>query len=182
MKKRVYLSLGSNLGDRRARLAQALEEMRAAGLEVERLSSLYETEPVEPPGRRSGRWFLNCAVEIRTGLMPRQLLHCLQRIEQRLGRKRGAREPQSRQKAPAWMGHGPRTLDMDILLYEDRVIKTAELTVPHPRLAERRFVLEPLSEIAPALRHPVSKLTVLEMFAALRDPSRVLRVEEKSWP
>ncbi len=197
MKKRAYLSLGSNLGDRHAHLERALEEMRAAGLEVERTSSLYETEPVDPAGRHRGHWFLNCVVEVKTELMPRQLLHCLQRIEQRLGRKRASRRPQSRRRepapapvdrrgasvpqAPAWMWRGPRTLDMDILFYEDRVIETAELTVPHPRLAERRFVLEPLREIAPGLRHPVTKLTVAEMFTALGDTHRVTKVVEE-WP
>ena len=161
--KRVYLSLGSNLGDRRAYLAQALEEMRAAGIRVERVSSLYETEPVGSPGHRpQGGWFLNCAVEAQTELMPRQLLRRLRRIEQRLGRKRSGR-------------NSPRTVDLDILLYEDRVMNTAELALPHPRLAERRFVLVPLAELAPGLRHPTLRKTVAELLAKTPDRSRVRR-------
>lgn len=160
MRKRVYLSLGSNLGDRKAHLEQVLEEMRAAGLEVQRVSSFYETQPVDFPRQD---WFLNCAVEVETEMMPRQLLRKLQRIERRLGRRRLAKR-------------GPRTVDIDILLYENSVIKTAELTVPHPRLAERRFVLEALREIAADARHPVSRKTVGEMLNAVRDTSRVQRV------
>ncbi len=163
MKKRLYLSLGSNLGDRRALLARALEEMRAAGIEVRRVSSLYETEPVDYLGQG---WFLNCAVEAETEMMPRQLLRRLQRIEQRLGRKRLVRR-------------GPRTVDIDILLYDDRVMRAADLRIPHPRLAERRFALEPLGEIAPEVRHPVSKKTVKEMLADLRTPGRVRKVKER---
>jgi 2-amino-4-hydroxy-6-hydroxymethyldihydropteridine diphosphokinase len=151
--KTVYLSLGSNLGDREGNLAAAITLLEASGVSVTRASSIYETEPREV---RDQPWFLNLAVETRTQLLPLQLLARILRIEQQLGRRR------LRPK-------GPRTIDIDILLYGSSVIDTERLTVPHPRLAERRFVLEPLAEIAPGLRHPVTRRTVQEMLAAVRD-------------
>lgn len=160
MKKRVYLSLGSNLGDRRARLNRALEEMQAAGIEVKRVSSIYKTQPVDSV---RGAWFLNCAVEGETRMMPRQLLRRLHGIEQRAGRRWLARR-------------GPRTLDIDILFYENHVMHSPELTIPHPRLLGRRFVLEPLREIAPEARHPLSGRTVQELWAELRGSGRVVKV------
>ena len=160
MKKRVYLSLGSNLGDRRAHLDRALEEMQAAGIEVKRVSSIYKTEPVDTFHQP---WFLNCVVETETEMMPRQLLRSLQRIEHRAGRKRLVR-------------HGPRTMDIDILFYENHVMHSPELTIPHPRLLERRFVLEPLREIAPEARHPASRRTVRELWAESRGSGRVEKV------
>jgi len=162
MKKRVYLSLGSNLGDRRAHLERALEEMRADGIDVLRLSALYESEPVD---FRAQRWFLNCVVEAETECMPLELLRRLRRIETRLGRRR---------LAPSRL-RGPRTIDIDVLLYANHVMRTSELTIPHPRMTERRFVLEPLRELAPDLRHPVNRRTVAELLTAVRDRSRVRR-------
>lgn len=161
MKKLVYLGLGSNLGDRAAYLKRVLEEMRAAGIEVRRVSTLYESEPVDFTPQP---WFLNCVAEVETGLMPRQLLRRLQQIEKRLGRQRGVRR-------------GPRTIDIDILLYGGHVMNTEELTIPHPRLSERRFVLEPLRELAAGLRHPVSRRTIAGLLAAVSDRSRVQRVK-----
>lgn len=128
---------------------------------MRRVSSVYETEPV---GVRNQPWFLNVVVEGETELFPVQLLERMQAIEIRLGRRRPA-EP------------SPRTIDIDILLYGDFRIQRLDLTVPHPRLAERRFVLEPLVELAPELRHPVSRLTMREMLAATPDRSTVRRLE-----
>lgn len=151
MKKTVYLSLGSNLGDRQANLEAALAALAGIGT-VQAVSSFYETEPMDLPNQS---WFLNCAVALETDLMPKQLLSALQDIEHQLGR---------RQKGQS---KGPRTLDIDILLFGNSTIETATLTVPHPALHRRRFVLEPLAEIAPDVRHPVFKHTVRELRDAL---------------
>lgn len=107
-------------------------------------------------------WFLNCVVEVETDLMPRQLLKALQEIENELGRRRMVRR-------------GPRVIDLDILLYGSSVIRTQDLEVPHPRLIRRRFMLVPLAEIAPTLRHPVENKTVEELLADTEDHSVVNR-------
>ena len=164
MKKRAYLCLGSNRADRRAYLERALEEIRAGGIEVRRVSALYETEPVDV---RSQPWFLNCVAEVETDCMPLQLLRRLKRIEHRLGRRRS-------------VPRGPRTIDIDILLYGNHVMNTNELTIPHPRLPQRRFVLEPLRELAADLRHPLSHRTVAELLASVADRSRVRRAREQT--
>jgi 2-amino-4-hydroxy-6-hydroxymethyldihydropteridine diphosphokinase len=156
VKKLVYLSLGSNLGDRRANLEAAIERLGELG-DVKARSSFYETDPVEYTNQPD---FLNCAVELETEKMPRQLLSATQSIEQSLGRRRAAVTSGPRIK-------GPRTLDIDILIFGRAVVNTAELTIPHPAMAERRFVLEPLAEIAPDLRHPVSKKTIRELLHLL---------------
>lgn len=150
MKKTAYLSLGSNLDDRHANLQAALERLGELGT-VLAVSSFYETEPVDAPQQP---WFLNCAVALETELMPRQLLGRLLGIEQALGRRR--LQPK-----------GPRSLDIDILLFGNSVVDAAELTIPHPALHQRRFALEPLAEIAPDARHPVFKRTVRELRDAL---------------
>ena len=147
--KTVYLSLGSNLGDREGHLRRARERLSASGLRLLRESSLYETEPRDFPDQP---WFLNQVIEADTSLFPRQLLSALQRIERELGRRRG-------------VSKGPRTIDLDILLFGEAVVTAPELEIPHPRLAERRFVLEPLAELAPDLRHPLTRRTVREMLA-----------------
>lgn len=159
-KKTIYLSLGSNVGDRAAHIARAIDALDAAGVRVLRQSSLYSTEPVD---LRTQSWFLNCVLEAETGLMPRQLLRVLQEIERALGRKRLVRS-------------GPRVMDIDLLLYGSSVVHTAELEVPHPRMAERRFVLVPLLELAPALRHPTLRRTIAELLAETRDRSQVRRL------
>ena len=159
MKKRAYLCLGSNLAGRRRSIERALEEIRAEGVEVTRVSSLYESEPVDVTNQP---WFLNCVAEVESELMPLQLLHRMQRVEQRLGRRRGVRR-------------GPRTIDIDILLFGNHIVHTPVLTIPHPRMTERRFVLEPMRELAPELRHPVSRRTMTELLSEVRDRSRVER-------
>ncbi len=151
MSKTAYLSLGSNLGDRERNLRDALGLLAGPRLRVLRVSSLYETAPLE---LRDQPWFLNAVAEVETDLFPKQLLARVQKIERQLGRKR-------------IVPKGPRTIDIDILLYGAAVIDAEELQVPHPRLAERRFVLEPLAELAPDLRHPVTRRTVAEMLHAV---------------
>ncbi len=158
-RKQVYLSLGSNRGDRLANLRRAFEELGKAGVRVERVSSFYKTEPVDFLPQA---WFLNCAVEASTELMPLQLLGAVKSVERALGRRPG-------------VSKGPRPIDIDILLYENVVVRTVALTIPHERMSERRFVLMPLRELAPAARHPVSKQTVAEMLQSLTDLSQVVR-------
>ena len=153
----IYLSLGSNLGDRAANLARAIEALPGAGVKVIRRSSLYETEPVDLLDQP---WFLNCALEAETWLPPPQLLAALQGIERQLG---------SRKLIP----RGPRIIDLDVLFYGAIEVRTAEMEIPHPRMAERRFVLAPLAELAPDLEHPVLHATIAELIAATRDNSIV---------
>ena len=160
MTYRAVLGLGSNLGAREDFLNRAAAALRAApGVRLVWCSSVYETDPWG--GVAQGR-FLNAAVEIETTLEPPALLAELKRIEQALGRTQAER----------W---GPREIDIDILLYDGVVHSSEGLTVPHPALAERRFALVPLREIAPDVVHPVSGLTVAEMAHACRDGSRVVQ-------
>lgn len=147
--KNVYLGLGSNVGDRAAMLRQAVKSLNASGVEVVRTSSVYETEPME---LREQNWFLNMAAACRTELFPLQLLQRLKKIETSLGRKRT-------------VAKGPRTIDIDIILYAQSVMSMPALEIPHPRFRERRFVLAPLAEIAPTLRDPVTKKTMAELLA-----------------
>jgi len=146
----VYLGLGTNLGDRKQNLTQALE-LLSQHMVIENVSSVYETEPV---GFEEQPLFLNAVCRVTTQLKPEQLLRLAKKIEAELGRKPGP-------------PNAPRPLDIDILLHGKQVISTQDLIVPHPRLAERAFVLVPLAEIAPDFIHPVSKKTVMQMLHEL---------------
>ncbi|MCU1234430.1 MAG: 2-amino-4-hydroxy-6-hydroxymethyldihydropteridine pyrophosphokinae [Candidatus Solibacter sp.] len=143
----IYLSLGSNIGDRETNLRAAISELGSRGVNITRVSQVWETEPVD---YLEQGWFLNSVVEAETGLTPKELLAAIGRIEGELGRVRGVPK-------------GPRTIDIDILYYGAEVVRTAELEIPHPRIAERRFVLAPLADLAPELRDPLSGRTVREM-------------------
>ena len=156
----AYLSLGSNIGDREANLLAALHRLQPT-----RVSPVYETEPVDYTDQA---WFLNLIAEVRTELSPRELLAKTQAIEQELGRVRT-------------IAKGPRTIDIDILLLGDTVVRESDLEIPHPRMAERRFVLRPLADIAPDVRHPITHRSVREMLDALAD-TVVVRPWKKSTP
>ena len=148
--KKIYLALGSNLGDRAANLAEAVRKLAECQVRVLRCSRLYETEPM---GLRAQPWFLNQVVEAETDLFPLQLLARTLEIERELGRRRT-------------LPNAPRTLDIDILLFGGFVVDTPRLRIPHPRMNDRRFVLEPLAELAPDLRHPVTRRTIRDNLAA----------------
>ena len=159
VKNTGYLSLGSNVGDRSRNLQDAIAALREAGVNVKRVSSIYETEPVDYLDQP---WFLNIAVEAETALAPATLLQTLHGIETLMGSKKQ-------------IAKGPRLIDMDILLFGNEVIDTPDLQIPHPRMHLRRFVLQPLAEIASNARHPQSGLTVSELLARTPDKS-ALRV------
>lgn len=157
---KVFLSLGSNVGDRAANLNAAITALGGAGFRVRAVSSFYETEPVD---YLKQDWFLNCVVEGETDLAAGTLLARLREIEMRMGSKKV-------------IAKGPRILDIDILLHGEETIATPELHIPHPRMTQRRFVLVPLVEIAPDVRHPSWHATARELLAATSDHSEVRRV------
>jgi 2-amino-4-hydroxy-6-hydroxymethyldihydropteridine diphosphokinase len=161
MIQNAYVGLGSNLGDRAGYLLLGVRGMLDAGLDVIRLSSIYETEPVEYENQPA---FLNMVAELRGSTLPspEQMLARLLRIEYALGRKRD-------------VPMGPRTIDLDLLIFKDQEVNTEFLTVPHPRLHCRRFVLVPLNELAPNLVHPVLQKPVRELLSQAKDPSSVVR-------
>jgi 2-amino-4-hydroxy-6-hydroxymethyldihydropteridine diphosphokinase len=160
---RYFLSLGSNLGRRRNNIARALGELRKVGVKVLRSSSLYRTQPV---GFAAQPWFYNCAVEVSAGMEPAELLTRLKKIEKDLGRRPARR-------------NRPRKIDIDILMAGDRLVESGDLTIPHPRLAERRFVLVPLREIAARAVHPRLGKTVSVLLETTADKSRVVRLPAK---
>lgn len=168
MSERAYVALGSNLGDRAARLQAATETLRATpGVTALCCSSVYETAPVGPPGQGP---YLNAVVCFETSLAPTQLLGLLHEIERSAGRTRSG----TRNEA--------RTLDLDLLLYGDREIDEPSLRVPHPRLHERAFVLVPLCDLAPQLRHPALGQTMESLAARALDPALGDVLEVRPWP
>jgi 2-amino-4-hydroxy-6-hydroxymethyldihydropteridine diphosphokinase len=161
-----FVALGSNLGDRRQSLVAGLDGLRGAGLEPVARSSVWETEPVDAPG---SRWFWNMVVELRTELGPFELLERLLAIERAAGRTRAER-------------NAPRTLDLDLLLLGQLVVSHPRLTLPHPRMWQRRFVLAPLCEIAPGVIRPDTGRTAIEERDRLGDTARVERLGTLAWP
>lgn len=155
----VFLGLGSNVGDREEALEQAARGLAERGFATQRTSSTWHTEPVGGPPQE---WFLNSVVEGQTRLLPRELLLACLDTERAMGRVRNER-------------YGPRRIDIDILFYGSERIEEPGLVVPHPRLAERRFVLEPLHEIAPGFVHPVLGATVSELRRRCPDTAQVRR-------
>jgi 2-amino-4-hydroxy-6-hydroxymethyldihydropteridine diphosphokinase len=151
--------MGSNLGEREAHLREAISRLAAEGRLVA-VSSFYETEPVEVTDQP---WFLNCAVALETSLRAEQLMGAILRIEKAMGRERVQKK-------------GPRLIDVDILLFGNEVIETPDLIIPHPAMHERRFVLEPLMDIAPDAWHPVMKKTIRELRAELPPGQEVRRI------
>jgi 2-amino-4-hydroxy-6-hydroxymethyldihydropteridine diphosphokinase len=159
--KKIYLALGSNLGNREQHVQAGIDAISAPDLRVTRTSSTYETAPRDYTDQP---WFLNLVLECETELFPLQLLRRLQRIEKQLGRQR-------------IVSKGPRTIDIDILLFGNFLIERPLLQVPHPRMAERRFVLEPLAELAPELRHPVTRRSIKDLLANTKEQA----LRKASW-
>jgi 2-amino-4-hydroxy-6-hydroxymethyldihydropteridine diphosphokinase len=163
--KKVYLGLGSNLGDRADNLRKALSVLdETDGITVITVSSCYETEPVGPVSDQDD--FYNAVAEIETTLSPREVIACIKSVERQLGRVQGER----------W---GPRVIDIDILLWNNSVLEGEGLTIPHPEMTTRAFVLTPLAEIAPDVVHPVARKSVAELASQLDDAHRVRRLDVK---
>lgn len=157
--KTIYLSLGSNVGDRVSNLQTAVDMLHRPDLQIRRISPLYETAALDYVAQPD---FLNCVVEAETSLMPMRLLLRVANIERDMGRKRQ-------------VAKGPRNIDIDILLHGRAVVSSDRLQIPHPRMDARRFVLEPLAELAPDLRHPVHRRSIAEMLRSAPD-QRLVRL------
>lgn len=160
MTQTAYLSLGSNLANRAGNLREAIRRLNEATT-VLAISSFYETEPVEVPDQP---WFLNCVVAIETGKTPQALLKGLLFIEEAMGRVRNRAK-------------GPRVIDIDIVLFGDRIVDEPGLQIPHPAMHERRFVLEPFAEIAPEARHPILGKTARELLGEIEAGEIVRRID-----
>jgi len=157
---RYYLSLGSNLGDKRKNLGQGLGLLAQGGVRIIRASSVYRTQPVD---HQDQPWFYNQVIEVSTPFNPYGLLGLIKKIERTLGR-----EPSQRR--------GPRPLDIDILLAQGRIIQTQRLVIPHPRMHQRNFVLAPLKEISPETIHPLYKKKIVELWKKTSDRSAVRKL------
>jgi 2-amino-4-hydroxy-6-hydroxymethyldihydropteridine diphosphokinase len=165
MRKWVFLSLGSNLGDRAARIREAVSSLNRLGVRIQLGSALYETEPVGPVEQP---WFLNAVVAGETELNPRGLLSVCKRIEREMGRKKGVR-------------FGPRVVDIDILLYGQQVIDEGDLLIPHPQMHRRKFMLIPLIEIAPNIRDPKTGKSFSEILNGLKEGKKVKKLKAKTY-
>ncbi len=160
--KKAFIEIGSNLGDRMQYCKNAVDEIGSFA-KIIKASSIYETEPV---GKENQPEFINCVAEIETELSPQDLLKQLNLVELKLGRVRDEK----------W---GPRTIDLDIILYDDQVINDNNLVIPHPRAHLRRFVLEPLSEIAPQFVHPQFNVSVLDLLNEIEDNKSVIKISDQ---
>jgi 2-amino-4-hydroxy-6-hydroxymethyldihydropteridine diphosphokinase len=160
MKTQTFLLLGTNLGDRKKNLVDACRLIEESVGKIIKRSSVYETEPW---GKKEQPEFFNQAIEVGTELSAREVLRAVTEIEKKLGRKREER----------W---GERTMDIDILFYGGEIIESENLVVPHPRIADRRFVLEPLAEIGGEVVHPVVKMKVREMLERCEDELKVVKI------
>jgi 2-amino-4-hydroxy-6-hydroxymethyldihydropteridine diphosphokinase len=158
----IYLGLGSNIGDREAQLRSAVDELKERDVTAWKSASLYWTQPRDVEDQP---WFLNTVIEVRTLLEPERLMEACLDVEKKAGRVRN-------------LPRGPRSLDIDILIYKDRIVDTPHLSIPHPRFRQRRFVLAPLAELAPDLADPVSGLTMTQLLDLCPDEG-VVRREEK---
>lgn len=159
---RVYLSLGSNLGNKLENLKKSINCLKKYA-KIVKISPVYKTEPV---GYKKQDWFLNCAVEAETKLSPLKLLSLLKSIEKKLERKKTIR-------------YGPRTIDIDILFYDNKIMQSRKLIIPHPRMYRRLFVLEPLSKLNPNLVHPALKKTIKELKNQLKNKNGVQLYKQK---
>ncbi len=159
---RVYLGFGSNLGNKLSNIKKAIKFIKKAS-KIKKISPIYRTEPV---GYKKQDWFLNCVVEAETGLHPLKLLSFLKSIEKKLKRKKTVK-------------NGPRTIDIDILFYGDKIVKTEKLEIPHPRMHKRLFVLEPLSKLNCDLIHPKLKKSIKELRKNLKSKNKVTLYRKK---
>lgn len=164
LNKKAYIGIGSNIGNKIENCKKAIELFKKnPQIKVTKISDFYETEPV---GYKEQEWFVNCAVEIETDLNPQELLLLCQTIESELGRERKIK-------------YGPRIIDLDILLYNNDIIDKTELKIPHPEMHKRRFVLEPLSDIAPDAVHPALKKTIVELLESLTEKVAINKIKGK---